>query len=300
MHRSGLTELDVVLAVARRQGFRAAAVELEMSTSAVSSAVANLEARLGTRLFHRTTRSVSLTEAGRQFVGRIEPAVKQIQDAMVAVNEQQAAPTGTLRINSSLGAALMAFRPVMVEYLRRHPGMTLDIVTEGRMVDIIAEGFDAGLRPGPLVPRDMIRVPLGRDVPMVVVGSPAYFAGQPTPATPADLATHRCIRARLPGGAPSPWAFVRRGRPVQVEVPGSLILDAPLLMREAALHGLGLAQLPEWYVAADVAAGRLVQVLVADTPSLPGLCLYYSGHRHIPAGLRALIDLIHEGHATPG
>jgi len=299
MHKSGLTELEVVLAVARRQGFRAAALELEMSTSAVSSAVANLEARLGTRLFHRTTRSVSLTQAGRQFAGQVEPAVKQIRDAMAALNDRDAEPTGTLRINSSLGAALMAFQPVMAEYLRRHPGMTLDIVTEGRMLDIVAEGFDAGLRPGTLVPRDMIRVPLGRDVPMVVVGSPQYFAHHPKPEVLADLARHRCIRARLPSGAPSPWDFVRKGKPVHVDVPGALILDAPLLMREAVLGHLGLAQLAEWYVAADVAAGRLEQVLAADMAPHPGLCLYYSGHRHIPAGLRALVDLIHEGRSDP-
>ena len=294
MNKSGLTELEVVLAVARRQGFRPAAQELEMSTSAVSSAVANLEARLGTRLFHRTTRSVSLTEAGRQFTGQVEPAVKQIRDAMAAVNDRQAALTGTLRINSSLGAALMAFQPVLVEYLRRHPGMTLDVVTDGRMLDIVAEGFDAGLRPGTLVPRDMIRVPLGAHVPMVVVGSPKYFEQFPRPSSLADLARHRCIRARLPGGAPSPWAFERQGRPVALEVPGPLILDAPLLMREAALGHLGLAQVAEWYVADDVANGRLERVLDGHAAPFPGLCLYYSGHRHVPAGLRALVDLIHE------
>jgi DNA-binding transcriptional LysR family regulator len=173
MHKSGLTELEVVLAVARRQGFRAAAVELDMSTTAVSNAVANLEARLGARLFHRTTRSVSLTEAGHQFVDQIGPAVMQIQDAMAAVTERKAKLTGTLRINSSLGAALMVFQPIVLAFLRRHPGMTVDIVTEGRMVDIVAEGFDAGLRVSSRIPRDMIRVPISQDVPMTVVGSAA-------------------------------------------------------------------------------------------------------------------------------
>lgn len=294
MHKSGLIELEVVLAVARRQGFRAAAVELEMSTTAVSNAVSSLEARLGARLFHRTTRSVSLTEAGRQFVEQIGPAVTNIHDAMDSVGERRATLGGTLRINSALGAALMVFRPLVAEFLRRHPGVTVDIVTEGRMVDIVAEGFDAGLRLAPLVPRDMVRVPLGGSLRMAVVASAEYFANRPRPEVPADLMQHACIRARLPSGVPSPWEFAQGGEPFTVDVPGPLVLDAPMLMLEAVRQGVGVAQLAEWYVAEDLASGRLVRVLDEWTVPVPGLCIYYAGHRHLPAALRALVDLVHE------
>lgn len=294
MHKSGLVELEAVLAVARRRGFRPAAVELGMSTSALSNAVAGLEARIGVRLFHRTTRSVSLTEAGERFVARIAPALAEIQGATQAAASQRQRPAGTLRINTSLGAIRMVIAPLVFEYLRRYPDMSVDIATEGRLVDIVAEGFDAGLRPSELVPRDMVRVPIGRDMRMAVVGTPAYFAQRPKPKSPADLAAHDCIRARLPNGAPYRWEFARRGETLQVDVPGRLILDAPALMLDAVRAGIGLAHLAEWYVAEDIEAGRLVRVLQEWTPPFPGLALYYPAGRQMPAGLRAFIDLIRE------
>src|SRR5882672_695028 len=194
MHKSGLVELEAVLAVARHHAFRPAAVELGMSTTALSNAVAGLEQRLGVRLFHRTTRSVSLTEAGEQFTARIQPAMSEIRGAMEIATERRFRPGGVLRINAALGAARMVFAPLVPEFLKRCPDVTVDIVTEGRLIDIVAEGFDAGLRPSELVPRDMVRVPIGRDMCMAVVATHEYFVRNGRPKTPADLASHQCIR----------------------------------------------------------------------------------------------------------
>lgn len=292
--RSGLTELEAVLAVARQGSFRAAAAALEMSTSALSQSVASLEARLGTRLFHRTTRSVCLTEAGERFVAEVGPALADIRGAIERASDRGDAPTGTLRINTSAGAARWVMGPYLIPYLQRYPGVHLDLVTEDRLIDIVREGFDAGFRTVDTVPGDMIAVPLGPPVRFAVVGSPAYFAEQGRPKTPLDLAQHTCIRARMPAGHIYHWEFERHGEAVAIDVTGNLTLDEPQLMLEAARAGLGLTYLTEFNVADDLAAGRLERVLQDWTPPFERLCLYYPGRRHVPATLRALVDLIRE------
>jgi DNA-binding transcriptional LysR family regulator len=294
MHKSGLIELEAVIAVARRGSFRAAAVELGMSSTALSHAVAGLEARLGVRLFNRTTRSVSLSAAGEQFVATVAPALSDIHGAMEAVNSHRDTPAGILRINSSVGAARQILTPIVLEYLNRYPDMQVDLVTEGRMIDIVVDGFDAGIRTVDTVPKDMIAVPFGPPLRYAVVGSPSYFEAHPQPGKPQDLMQHRCIRARLPSGALYRWEFERQGEVLTLEVPGSLTLDEPTLILEAAREGAGLAHLSEWSAAADIAAGRLLRVLEDWTPALPGLCLYYPSRRLLPAGLRVFVDLIHE------
>ena len=299
MHSSGLIELEAVAAVARHRNFRAAAVELGLSRTALSHAVAALEQRLGVRLFNRTTRSVAPTEAGEAFIAGIAPALGDIRNAMVAATSSRAQPLGTLRLNTSAGAARQILTPVILEYLRRYPDMKIDIVTEGRLVDIVVDGFDAGIRLAETVPQDMIAIPFGPEQRLVVVGAPSYLAGREPPRLPQDLLAHRCIRARLASGSIWRWEFERHGEAIAIDVDGPLTLDEPTLMLEAARAGIGLACVSEWSVAADLAAGRLVRLLDDWTRPFAGLCLYYPGRRHVPAGLRALIELIQELRRSP-
>lgn len=294
MNRTGLTELEAVLAVARRGGFRAAARDMGMSSSALSHAVAGLEARLGVRLFNRTTRSVSLSSAGEQFVEQVGPALAAIHGAMEDVDQHRDTPSGILRLNTSLGAAQMLLRPLILAYMRRYPEMKVEVVTEGAFVDIVAGGFDAGFRLAESVPVDMTAVTVIPTIRSVVAGSPAYFENRVPPRSPSDLRNHRCIRARMASGSLYHWEFEKRGQAVTVDVPGDLTLDASELMREAALEGFGLTYLPDTTLGEDIAAGRLVQVLDDWTPSYPGLQLYYPGRKHAPAKLRAFIDMARE------
>jgi DNA-binding transcriptional LysR family regulator len=291
---SKLTELNAVVAVAAQRNFRRAAAELGMSPSALSHAIAALEQRIGVRLFHRTTRSVSLSEAGEQFLARVQPALREIGAAMEAVNDYRDKPAGTLRINTSEGAARMVLTPMVFEFMRRYPEMKVDIVTEGKLVDIVADGFDAGIRSVETLPQDMVAVPCSPPLRFAVVGSPAYFANHKKPRVPADLLAHNCMRSRYASGAIYRWEFEKHGEKQEIDVKGSLTLDNHNLMIEAALEGVGLAWCSEWAVARHITAGRLIRVLGDWSPAYPGLCLYYPGHRHVPAGLRAFIAVIRE------
>jgi DNA-binding transcriptional LysR family regulator len=294
MNRSGLIELEAVVAVARRGGFRAAARDLGMSSSALSHAVAGLEARLGVRLFDRTTRSVALSAAGEQFIAQVSPALAQIHTAIEDVDQHRDRPSGTLRVNLALGAARMILSPLILEYLRRYPDMKVELVTDNRLIDLVEAGFDAGFRLQEALPADMIAVPFRRSIRSIVVGSPAYFEGRELPKSPSDLLQHACIRMRMASGSVYRWEFAKRGAAVEIDVPGVLTLDEPSLMYEAALAGAGLLLITEHTVAADLAAGRLIQVIDDWTPAYPGLSLSYPGRRHAPAKLRAFIDLVRE------
>lgn len=263
-----------------------------MSSSALSHAVAALEARLGVRLFNRTTRSVALSAEGEQFVAEVAPALATIRTAMERIDEHRSEPAGILRLNLTHGAARMILSPLIFEYMHRYPQVSVDMVTEAAMVDIVGHGFDAGVRLQEFVPSDMIAVPITGPIRSIVVGSPAYFVGRKPPKTPGDLAAHDCIRRRTGSGTIYRWEFEKRGQEIVVDVPGRLTLDEEQLMLKAALAGEGLAYLSDATTAESVEAGLLQPVLEDWSPEYPGLCLYYPSRRNMPARLRAFIDLV--------
>jgi DNA-binding transcriptional LysR family regulator len=292
MRKIGVVELEAAMAVARRRSFRAASSDLGVSPTVLSQTIAGLEARLGVRLFNRTTRSVSPTNAGEQFLAEVEPAVGAINHAVDTVNTRREKPVGSLRINSSVGAARRILSPIILEFVRLYPDMRVDLVTEDRPIDIVAAGFDAGVRPGDTVPADMIAVHLEPIQGSAVVGSPAYLKGRAAPRTPQDLLRHTCIRARNPSGSMYRWEFEQEGRVTRLDVPGQLTLDDAGLILEAALAGAGLAYLADWWIDESVREGKLRRVLDGFIPPSAGLCLYYPSRRYQPAGLRALISFI--------
>jgi DNA-binding transcriptional LysR family regulator len=292
--RAAMSELHGVVAVATHRNFRRAALELGVSPSALSHAVASLEEQLGVKLFHRTTRSVSLTEVGERFLERVQPALQQLSDALDTVNDFREKPRGTLRINAAATAAARIFDALIVPFLQRYPEMKLEIVAEGRLVDIVAGGFDAGIRLAEAVPRDMVSVPCGPPMRFVVVASPAYLKGKPRPRSPADLLAHECIRRRMPSGAPLPWELEKNGQTLELDVQGALTLDSEELAVLGALRGLGITWCNAWAVERHVAEGRLVTLLDDWAQEFPGICLYYPPHRHQSAGLRAFVEMARE------
>lgn len=294
MYRPALNDLDAVLAVARRSSFRGAALELAMSTTALSSAIAKLEAHLGVRLFNRTTRSVSLTDAGRAFVEQVAPGLEDIRGAMDVARSQQAKPSGMLRINTFATAAREILAPLVLEYLRRYPDVHVDVVTEGRLVDIVADGFDLGVRMADLVPVDMIAIPFGEPQRHAIVATPSYLKKHGRPRVPQDLLRHRCVRVRLPNGSLFRWELRKRGRTAMIDVTGPLTLDEASLSRMAVLDGVGLGFFMEPDVRSDIEAGRLVRVLADWTPEFGRLCLYYPGRRNASAAHKAFVALTRE------
>ncbi|WP_301750110.1 LysR family transcriptional regulator [uncultured Erythrobacter sp.] len=294
MRSYSLADFDAVLAIGRKGSFRAAALDLGVSTTALSNTIARLESQLGVRLFNRTTRSVALTEAGRRFIEQVSPALGDIHQALDAVRAQQDTPAGTLRINTFATAGREILAPLVLECLRRFPQIRIDLVTEGSLVDIVADGFDFGIRSRNLVPSDMIAIPLGPVRHHVVVATPAYLAGRESPRVPADLLGHTCIRTRLPNGALLRWQFEAEGQPLQVDVDGPLTLDEASLARIAVLASVGIGYFMESDVREDIAAGKLVRLLADWTPPLSPLCLYYPSRRNPPAAFRVFVDLARE------
>ncbi|MFD2265194.1 LysR family transcriptional regulator [Lacibacterium aquatile] len=290
MQRIDTADLAVFLAVARHRSFRAAAVELGVTPSALSHAVRAMEERLGLRLFNRTTRSVALTEVGERLHQRVAPAFRDIGDALDDLNNFRATPVGTLRLNAPRIAATLVLLPLITRFRASFPEIRVELAAEDMLVDVVAGGFDAGVRFGERIAADMIAVPLGPRHRFAVVARPDYFERHPRPVTPHDLAHHECIRFRFQNGSLYRWEFERGGIELDVEVDGPLTLSDQELMLEAALAGSGIAYVFEAQVTEHLAAGRLERVLEDWCPFYPGFFLYYPSRRQLPAPLRAFID----------
>jgi DNA-binding transcriptional LysR family regulator len=293
MDRSDLGNLTAFVAVADQRSFRAAASQLGVTPSALSHSMRQLEERLGVRLLHRTTRSVSATDAGLRLLDRLRPAMSQISDALEDLNQARQRPLGRLRIYAVhlAGAAVLA--PIWGRFLSTYPEVQLEIALGEAPIDIVAKGFDAGIGPRDRVPTDMIAVRVTGPMKIAVVGAPAYFARRRRPRTPEDLARHSCVQyRRATDGNVFLWPFERNRRTHRISVDGPVMVDDPELAVRAAVDGLGITYTIEALAEPFLRSGQLVRILEDWSPSIEGLFLYYPGHRQVPATLRALIDMI--------
>lgn len=286
-------DLLVFLAVARARSFTKAAAQLGVSQSALSHTIRGLEERLGLRLLTRTTRSVAPTEAGERLLRTIGPRFEEIATELAALSDLREKPAGTIRITAGEHAANRILWPALAKLLPAYPDIKVEITVDYGFVDIVAERFDAGVRLGEQVAKDMVAVRIGPDMRMAVVASPAYLAKRKRPQTPQDLTAHDCINLRLPThGGLYAWEFEKGGRALKVRVEGQLVFNTLALRLDAALAGLGLAYLPEDEVQPHIAEGRLVRVLADWCPPFSGYHLYYPSRRQSSAAFALVIDTL--------
>jgi DNA-binding transcriptional LysR family regulator len=289
-----LRDLDAFVAVARTRNFRRAALEQRVSVSSLSQRLRSMEERLGVRLMNRTTRSVALTEAGELLLARVGPAIADVGDALDQVRGLRGLPSGRLRINAPPPAIDLVLAPMVAPFLKTYPQIDLEIVTDSGFVDIVAAGFDAGVRYGEHLAQDMIAVSLGLPQRYAVVASPQYVAQHGRPKHPKDLLHHVAIRIRLGSGAMPDWEFEKAGRIVKIAPPGKLIATDTELARRAALDGVGFWPTFEGYVREAVASGQLVSVLDDWCAPFPGPFLYYPSRRQPPPALGAFVAFVAE------
>jgi len=291
-----LKQLDGLMAfwkVAEHRGFTAAAAELEVSPSALSQAIRQLETRLGVRLLNRTTRSVSLTEAGEAYLARVGPALGQVIEAGEELNVLQGRPTGTLRLNAARISTALVLQPLLAGFLQENPHVHLELTNDEGFIDIVEKGFDAGIRFGESVHRDMVAIPIGGPVAVAVVAAPEYLRRHPAPRHPDELVRHNCIRFRFAAtGAIYKWEFQVDGRLVEYEVKGNLTLSDTMFGLEAALEGVGLAYTFEQLARPYIRAKRLKRVLASFSPTFPSFYLYYPSRHDQPTKLKALIEYV--------
>ena len=292
MARPSLNDLQAFVTVATRRNFRRAADDLGTAPSTLSHAMRALEERLGVRLLNRTTRSVSPTEAGFELLGRLRPALTGLDEALDAVQAFRGQISGTVRVNAPRLAATLLIRDILPAMAEMYPDVVVDLVVEGRLIDIVAAGFDAGVRLASSIPKDMIAVPLAGSVSFICVASPAYLERFGEPATPDELRRHRCIGHRVPSGKLYRWEFERAGRTMTPDLSGSVILDDEELMVDAAITALGIAYVASPAADAALLDGRLRRILTGWTPAPETIGIYYPGHRSVPPPLRAFLDVV--------
>jgi DNA-binding transcriptional LysR family regulator len=292
--RSDFADLTYFLEIAKHRSFRRAGVELGVSASALSHALRGLEERLGVRLLNRTSRSVTLTAAGEALQGAVQSPFDQIGQAMEVVNRFRDAPMGRVRLSVPNDAADHLIAPVMTQFIERYPDIEIEISVSNRLIDVVDGGFDAGIRFGGTVPEDMIAQRLSADVRWIVVAAPAYLERFGTPAHPNDLHAHRCIRIRIGDDSVYRWEFEHGDQQLEINVPGSMIVDDGRLGVAAACDGAGLMYAADTMVRSQLASGALRVVLDKWAPTSGGYHIYYSSRRHVPAGLRLFIELVRE------
>lgn len=293
MERGELNDLLAFATVARERSFTRAAAILGMSPSALSHAMRGLEERLGVRLLARTTRSVAPTEAGERLLQSLTPALSSIEEGLNALGEWRDSPSGTVRLTTFAYAARMVLLPKLPAFLLKHPDIRVEVNIDDGLTDIVAAGFDAGIRLGESVEKDMIAVRLGPNLRTVVVGTPSYFERFPPPETPYDLDRHPCIGYRLAtSGGLLPWEFEKDGKEIKIRTSGPLVANDSDLPAAAVRAGVGLGYMMEHDVSDEIASGRLIQVLKEWCPIFSGFHLYHPSRRQSPPALRALIDAL--------
>ncbi len=287
-----LDHLETFALIVRCGGFRAAAAERGVSSSVMSQTMAALEQAVGIRLLNRTTRSVAVTEAGGRLLERLRPALDDIRLALAELDQLRDSPSGTLRINAPAPAVDHVLCPLAFAFMEAHPDVKVEIVSDAAIIDIVEQGFDAGVRFGKQLAQDMIAVPLGPPLRYAIVASPGYLARRGRPESPSDLVDHACVRRRYPGGALATWAFDKDGESVEIAPEGRLTVTSAQAEMQAAIAGQGIAHVLEDYCRVAVSDGALVEVLADWSPRLPSWYLYYPNRRHSSAAMRAFLEFV--------
>jgi DNA-binding transcriptional LysR family regulator len=292
MDRPDLYALDSFAAIARHRNFRRAAVERGVSASTLSQTLRELEARMGVRLLNRTTRSVALTDAGAALLDRLQPALVEIGEAVAEARSTQGEPQGSLRINAPEPAVELVLAPMVAEFLAAYPRVRLEVTSQTSFIDIVAGGFDAGVRWGESLAQDMVAVSLGPQQRSVVAASRALLDRVGAPQHPRDLLDLPCVRVRFPSGAEPPWEFEKDGEQLQISPGGPLVCSSSQMQLRAALDGICFVQMFDEAARPHIEAGRLVEVLADWSEAFPGPFLYYPSRRTMPSPLRAFVDFL--------